>query len=107
HGREAVVAEEVGPGAPPVQHFPGDLVDVEGGRPGAGGLGALLVHLGHHPPGLAHEGDLSRGLAGDHRGGRGAERRSWRAGSTASRIRSNTWSGSPSPSTVTSSPIPA
>jgi tetratricopeptide (TPR) repeat protein len=57
-GRIAVVAEEVGAGAPAVEHLAGHPVEGGGGDAGLGRGPALLVHLGHHPPGLPHLGQL-------------------------------------------------
>ena len=57
-GREAVVAQEVRGGAPPLEHGPGHGVELGRGHPGLGGGPGVLVHLGHHLAGLAHLGQL-------------------------------------------------
>jgi hypothetical protein len=70
HGRVAVVAEEVRPGAPAGQHLAADPVQVEERHPGAQRGADGRVHLGHHPPGPPHGADLGgRPAPGRRRGG--------------------------------------
>src|SRR5690606_34959975 len=97
HRREAVVAEEVGPGAPAGEDLPADGVELQQRGTGAGGGGDALVHLGHDPAGAAHRADLVRGAPAH-----GPPQRPRRASTTAS-SRSVTTSAGPSPSTVSSS----
>ena len=91
HRREAVVVEEVRAGATPVEHLAGHPVDLGGRDPGADGGPGGLVDLGHHPPGLAHLGQLLGGASHQNRPPR--RRRS----STALTIRRVTASGVPVP----------
>ena len=58
HSRESVVVEEVRAGVAPLQHLAGDPVEFGRRGPRLGGGDALLVHLGHHPAGAAHLGQL-------------------------------------------------
>ena len=57
-GREPVVAEEVRRGPPALEHLSGHGVELVGRHPGPQRRPGGLVHLGHHPPGPAHLGQL-------------------------------------------------
>ncbi len=67
HGRVAVIAEEVRLGSPAFEHVPADLVELRGRHPGTDRRPDAIVHLGHHPAGLAHHRDLVGRLPHTHR----------------------------------------
>ena len=60
HGRErrVAVAEEVRPSAPALDDVPADPVELERGDARPDRLADARVHLRHHPPGLAHLGQV-------------------------------------------------
>ena len=93
-GREAVVAEEVRPGAAPVEHLARRGVEIGGRRARLGREGARLVHLGDDAAGPAHDRDLLGRLAQHHRSAPVYGQR--RASTTLTR-RLNTSSPSPTP----------